>query len=109
MGYIFEKTHAINELEGQSEFLRCSLPTPILDGADDTEQYATGDATPGAVLQPRVPFATFFLCDLALTQRAGGQAIPPGAAPPAQPRQGKAPHNCFIFNWLQIFRIDLTS
>src|SRR5215510_1139599 len=28
MGYIFEKTHAINELEGQSEFLRCSLPTP---------------------------------------------------------------------------------
>jgi hypothetical protein len=38
----------------------------ILDGTDDTEQYATGDATPRAVLPPRLPFATFFLLDLAL-------------------------------------------
>ena len=52
-----------------------------------------------------MPFATFFLGDLALTQWAGGQAIPLGAAPPAQPRQGKAPHNRFIF----IEQDDLTS
>ena len=30
MGYIFQKPHTINVLEGQSEFLRCSLPTPYL-------------------------------------------------------------------------------
>ena len=32
MGYIFEKSYAIKELEGQSEFLRCSLPTPYFTG-----------------------------------------------------------------------------
>jgi hypothetical protein len=57
----------------------------ILDGADDTEQHAAGDPAPRAVLHPRLSFATFFLFDLALVQRAGGQAIPLGAAPPAQP------------------------
>ena len=29
MGYIFEKSPGTNKLEGQSEFLRCSLPTPL--------------------------------------------------------------------------------
>src|SRR5262249_48465612 len=69
----------------------------ILDGADDTEQHAVRDATPRAVLQPRLPFATFFLFNLALAQGAYGQAIPLGAAPPAQPGQGKAPHDRFVF------------
>src|SRR5206468_2530933 len=77
----------------------------ILDGTDDTEQHAARDATPRAVLQPRLPFATFFLFDLALAQRACGQAIPLGAAPPAQPGQGKAPHDGFVF----IEQDDLTA
>ena len=45
------------------------------------------------------------LFDLALAQRACGQAIALGAAPPAQPGQGKAPHDRFIF----IEQDDLTS
>ena len=69
----------------------------ILDGADDAEQYATGDAAPRAVLPPRLPFVTFLLFDLAVAQRACGQAIPLGAAPPAQPGQGEAPQDGFIF------------
>src|SRR6476661_114459 len=44
----------------------------ILDGADDAEQYATGDAAPRAVLPPRLPFVTFLLFDLAVAQRACG-------------------------------------
>jgi len=69
----------------------------ILDSADDAEQHAAGDTAPRAVLPPRLPFVTFLLFDLALAQRACGQAIPPGAAPPTQPGQGKAPHDRFIF------------
>jgi hypothetical protein len=69
----------------------------ILDSADDAEQHASSDAAPRAVLHPRLPFVTFLLFDLALAQRACGQAIPLGAAPPAQPGQGKAPHDRFIF------------
>src|SRR5215216_6869284 len=69
----------------------------ILDGADDTEQHAAGDPAPRAVLHPRLPFATFFLLDLALVQRACGQAIALVAAPPAQPGEGKAPHDRFVF------------
>ena len=69
----------------------------ILDGADDAEQHAAGDATPRAVLSPCRPLAAFFLFHLALAQRACGQAIPLGAAPPAQPGQGKAPHDRFVF------------
>jgi hypothetical protein len=77
----------------------------LLDGADDTEQHAAGDPAPRAVLPPRLPFATFFLFDLALGQRACGQAISLGAAPPAQPGQGKAPHDRFVF----IEQDDLTA
>src|SRR5215813_14720354 len=69
----------------------------ILDGTDDTEHHAVRDATPRAVLPPHLPFATFFLFHLALTQRAYGQAIPRRAAPPAQPGQGKAPPDRCIF------------
>jgi hypothetical protein len=77
----------------------------ILDGTDDIEHHAARDATPRAVRHPRLPFATFFLCALALAQRACGQAIPLGAAPPAQPGQGKAPHDRVVF----IEQDDLTS
>src|SRR5262245_6853167 len=70
---------------------------PILHGTNDTEQHAPGDATPRAVLHPRLPFATFFLFDLALAQRACGQAIPLGFATPARAGQGKAPHDRFVF------------
>jgi len=69
----------------------------ILDSADDAEQHAPSEAAPRAGLHPRLPFVTFLLFDLALAQRACGQAIPLGAAPPAQPGQGKAPHDRFIF------------
>jgi hypothetical protein len=77
----------------------------ILDGADDTEQHAAGDPAPRAVLHPCLSFATFFLCDLALVPRARGQAIPLGAAPPAQPGEGKTPHDRVVF----IEQDDLTA
>jgi len=40
----------------------------ILDGADDAEQHAAGDAAPRALLQPRLAFAAFVAFDLALAQ-----------------------------------------
>ena len=76
---------------------REDLGGALVDGADDTEQHAAGEATPRAGLPPRLPFASFCLCALALAQRAGGQARPLGVAPPAQPGQGKAPHARFVF------------
>ena len=77
----------------------------IRDGADDAEPHAAGEATPRAVLPPRLPFVPCFLFALALGQRACGQAITLGAAPPAQSGQGKAPQNRFIV----IEPDDLTS
>jgi hypothetical protein len=68
----------------------------ILDRADDAEPHAAREAAPRAVLPPRLPFVTFLLFALALAQRACGQALPLGAAPPAQPGQGKAPHDRFV-------------
>ena len=76
---------------------REDLRSALLDGADDTEQHAARDPAPRAVRHPRLPFATFFLFTLALGQWACGQAISWGAAPPAQPGQGKAPHERFVF------------
>src|SRR5262245_22711741 len=76
---------------------REDLRSPILDGADDTEQHAAGDATPGVLLPPRLPFAAFFLFALPLAQRAYGQAIPLDAMSPAQLGQGTAPHDRFVF------------
>jgi hypothetical protein len=69
----------------------------ILDSTDNAEQHAAREATPGAILQPRLAFEAFFAFDLALAQWACGQAIPLGVAPPAQPGQGKAPHDRFVF------------
>src|ERR671931_1186436 len=42
----------------------------ILDGTDDAEQHAAGDATPGAILQPRVAFEGLVAFNLTLTQWA---------------------------------------
>ncbi len=42
-------------------------------------------------------FETFFAFDLALAQWTGGQTRALGTAPPAQPGEGKAPEDRFIF------------
>src|SRR5215471_5827803 len=47
---------------------------PILDRADDTEQHAAGEATPRAILPPRLAFEGLLACDLPLTQGADGEA-----------------------------------
>jgi len=69
------------------------LGGPIRDGANDAEQHPTGDAAPGAILPPRLAFAGLLTCDLALAQRAGGEASALGCAPPAGPGEGKAPED----------------
>jgi len=69
----------------------------ILDSPNHAEQDAAGDAAPGAILQPRLAFERLFAFDLALAQGTGGQARALGAAPPAQPGEGKAPQDRFIF------------
>jgi len=46
----------------------------ILDCPNDAEQYAAGDATPRAMLGPRLAFERFVAFDLTLTQGAGGEA-----------------------------------
>ena len=69
---------------------------PIWDRANDAEEDTAGDATPRAVLHPRLPFAAFFLFDLARAQRAGRDASALGGAPPARAKQGKAPQDRFV-------------
>src|SRR5919201_1418245 len=69
---------------------------PILDRTYDAEQHAAGDAAPRAILHPRLAFEGLFAFDLALTQGAYGEASALGGAPPARPRQGKAPQDRFI-------------
>jgi hypothetical protein len=69
----------------------------ILDGANDAEPHAAGDTAPRAIAYPRLAFERLFMADLTLAQWTRGEAIPPGAAPPAQPGQGKAPEDGFIF------------
>jgi hypothetical protein len=70
---------------------------PILDRADDAQYYTAGDATPGAILQPRVAFEELLAFDLALAQGADGEAHARCFAPPARARQRKAPEDRFIF------------
>jgi hypothetical protein len=77
----------------------------ILDGANDAEQYPTGDAAPGARADPRLAFERLFTSDLTLAEWTQGEAVALGAAPPAQPGQGKAPEDRFIF----IEQNDLTT
>ena len=69
----------------------------ILDGTDDAEQYAAGDAAPRAIPQPRLAFEAFFAFDLALAQGTYREASALGFAPPAGTRQGKTPQDRFIF------------
>lgn len=76
----------------------------ILDRPDNAEQDATGDAAPGAILRPRLALEAFFAFDVALAQGTDGQTRALGATPPAQPGQGKAPQDRFVF----IAQNDLT-
>ncbi len=77
--------------------LREDFGGAILDGPNDTEQDATGDAAPRVIVEPRLPFEGFVAFDLTWTQGAGGEARPLGCAPPARAGQGKAPQDRFIF------------
>jgi hypothetical protein len=65
--------------------------------APDAEQHPTGHAAPTPVASPRLALKVLFAVDVALTQRAGRQAIALGTAPPAWPGEGKAPEDGFIF------------
>jgi hypothetical protein len=56
-----------------------------------------GETAPRAILPPRLAFEAFCAFALTLTQRTGGQTRALGAAPPAQPGEGKAPQDRFIF------------
>jgi hypothetical protein len=69
---------------------------PILDGANDAEQHAAGDAAPGAILPPRLAFAGFLAFDLALAQWPYREASTLGGVPPARAGQGKAPQDGFV-------------
>jgi hypothetical protein len=69
---------------------------PILDGANDAEQHAAGDAAPGARLHPRLAFAGFLAFDLALAQWPYREASALGSVPPARAGQGKAPQDGFV-------------
>ena len=69
----------------------------ILDSPNHAEQDAAGDAAPGAIRQPRLAFERLFAFDVALAQGTGGPARALGAAPPAQPGEGKAPQDGFVF------------
>src|SRR5437867_4402911 len=69
----------------------------VLDRAQHTEQHAARDPAPGAIAHPRLAFEGFVALDLALAQRTDGQTRTLGAAPPAQPGEGKAPQDRFIF------------
>jgi hypothetical protein len=71
--------------------------SPVLHGPNDAESYPAGDTAPRAIRQPRLAFEAFFAFALTLTQRTGGQTRALGAAPPAQPGEGKAPQDRFIF------------
>lgn len=70
---------------------------PILHGTHDVEQHTTGDPAPRAIADPRLTFEQLFTSNLTLTEGTRGEAIALGAAPPAQPGEGKAPEDGFIF------------
>lgn len=70
---------------------------PILHGTNDVEQHTTADPAPRAIADPRLPFERLFTSNLTLAEGPRGEAIALGAAPPAQPGEGKAPEDRFIF------------
>src|SRR2546430_11986345 len=47
----------------------------ILDGTDDAEHHAAGDAAPGAIPDPRLAFERLFTAALTLAQGTRGEAI----------------------------------
>src|SRR5215470_2967486 len=69
----------------------------ILDRADDAEQHPARDATPRAILHPRVAFEGLLAFDRTLAQRACGDTRPLGCAPPARAGQGKTPEDSLVF------------
>jgi hypothetical protein len=69
----------------------------VLHGANDRQQHATGETAPRAMLQPHLAFEAFFAFDLALAQRARGEANALRFVPPARAGQGKTPEERFIF------------
>ena len=69
---------------------------PILDRANHAEQHAAGDPAPGAIASPRLAFEGLLTFDLTLAQGTEREAGTLGGAPPARPRQGKAPQDRFI-------------
>src|SRR5262249_28258183 len=69
----------------------------VLHCAQHTEQHAVGEPAPGTITHPRLAFAGFVACDLALAQGAWPEAIALGTAPPASPGEGKTPQDRFIF------------
>jgi hypothetical protein len=85
--------------------LREDFRGPILDGTDDAEQHAAGDAAPRAIPQPRLAFEAFVAFDVALAQGTYREASALGCAPPARAGQGKAPQDRFVF----IEQNDLTT
>ena len=68
----------------------------ILDGTNDAEQHASSDAAPRTILQPRLAFERLLAFDVALAQRAGGEARALHFAPPARAGQGEAPEDRFV-------------
>ena len=70
---------------------------PILDSAQHTEQYAARHTAPTPRAQPRLAFVALLAFDLTPGQRARWEAVPLRCAPPAGPREGKAPQNGLIF------------
>ena len=69
----------------------------ILDRANDVEQHAAGDPTPGTIALPGLACEGFCPFDLARAQGSCRQAIAPGASPPPCPREGKTPNDGLIF------------
>jgi hypothetical protein len=69
----------------------------IVDGTDDAEQHAAGEAAPRAIPPPRVAFEAFFAFDWALAQGTYREASALGCAPPGCPGEGQTPHDRFLF------------
>ena len=83
-----------------------------MDRANDAEQHAAGEATPRAILPPRLAFEDLLAVARALAQRACRAASALGGAPPACAQQGKAPQDRFVgleHNDLATARLVLAS
>jgi hypothetical protein len=70
---------------------------PLVDSANDTAHHALRHTTPRTSVQPGLAFEGLLAFDVAVAQGPCGQARALGAAPPAQPGQGKAPQDRCLF------------